>query len=93
MHTARKAQLVAGLKANARNKFTEAQLNAMDVAMLENLTALAYTPDYSGRAPSGDGMRTSATPQVQEGDLAEAPPPPRLGLATNQQKQQQKPAA
>jgi len=83
MHKERKTSLVAGLKANARNKFTEAQLNAFDIQTLENLTELARVPDYSGQAPAVDALRTQVQPRVNAGDLPYAPPPPRLHQPPN----------
>ena len=41
--------LVKGVIANARNSFTEEQLEAMDTTTLENLAKLAEVDDYSGR--------------------------------------------
>jgi len=45
----RKEQLVASLKANSTNKFTEAELNEMDLDKLERLDEMLAPADYSGR--------------------------------------------
>lgn len=84
MHENHKATLIQSLlKAGARCKFNEQQLRSFDVPMLENLVELARVPTYDGVGGSG-GMRQHAQEiQVNAADLAEAPPPPRLGIKQN----------
>jgi hypothetical protein len=76
MHEAHKANLIEGLKAHKGNKFSDEQLKAFDVGMLEQLTALAgaeqIAPNYGGVAP--------ATPVVHAQEEA-IPAPPRLFAA------------
>jgi hypothetical protein len=50
-----KDSLISGIKANSRNRFTDAQLEAMDLPQLTNLAALADIPTYEGRA-LGEGV-------------------------------------
>ena len=50
VHTARKEVLVKGILACATNTFTEPQLLAMDLAMLENVGRLAQVKSFQGMA-------------------------------------------
>jgi hypothetical protein len=79
MHSNHKASLIATLKANARNNFTDAQLGAFDVTTLENLVSLAKVPDYSGMMAAGSGISAQQAQQVDESQQAWAAAPPRLG--------------
>jgi hypothetical protein len=47
-----KAALIAGIKANARNRYTDERLNAMELEDLEALAELANVPRYDGIAPA-----------------------------------------
>ena len=73
LHADKKAGLVATIVANAGNKFSEDQLKAFDLGMLENLAALAgvETPNYSGTAaPRAFALNDQAAEAI--------PTPPRL---------------
>lgn len=75
LHQDRKNTLIEGIKANASNKFSEDQLKAFDLGMLENLAALA-----SVQAPAPNYVGVAAPKQfTQPNAQAEAvPAPPRL---------------
>ena len=86
LHASAKAGLIATIKANARNTFTDAQLAVFDYATLESLAALAKpAPDYSGLAQAGIAANAGQLAQnaQQEANSGFAAPPPRLGLVTN----------
>jgi hypothetical protein len=84
MHSNRKAQLVGSIKANARNKFTDEQLNSFELPMLENLAEMAVVPNYGGQGGFGvDTARVNAQQQHDEKNEPFAAPPPRLGIADN----------
>jgi hypothetical protein len=83
MHTSHKAGLVKSLMANARNKFTQTQLEHFDVQTLENLAELGRAPDYSGMAPAGISSN-SAQSVVDTADSEFAAAPPRLQVAAKQ---------
>jgi hypothetical protein len=64
---AKKAQLVAAIKGNAANKFSEDALNAKSIEELENLAALAHVEvDYSlngsGSSPTENDEAPEPTP-------------------------------
>jgi len=95
MHAAHKDGLIAKLKANKANRFTDEQLGGFNVEMLENLVALAVEPDpvfnYAGAGGgSSDAMRSQAfdrglTTNAAPDDEFFAPPPPRLGIVANKE--------
>lgn len=45
----KRKHLVSGITANERNKFSEAELNEMDIGTLEKLAPLAKVENYSGK--------------------------------------------
>jgi hypothetical protein len=74
---ARKAKLIGDIKANKSNTFSDAQLEAMDVTMLEGIGAMAVQgsqhrqPSYQGRAASGHGIE--GAPPREFANEAETP--------------------
>jgi hypothetical protein len=56
MFKARKDELVKGISANERNSFSVEQLNAFDIATLENLAKLGSVATFEGRAPAPAGQ-------------------------------------
>jgi hypothetical protein len=64
----KRSDLITRITANERNKFTEQDLKAMDLNMLENLVQLLPEPvmnmDFSGRVPAG--VFTNAEEDVEE---------------------------
>jgi hypothetical protein len=64
LFTEHKASVIAAIKANSRNKFTDVQLQAMDIEVLEGMADLAYDPP---------GIE-SATPMTRP-DMTVAPAP------------------
>lgn len=64
-------QLVSEIKANAKNKFTEDQLKAMDMEMLQNIVQISGIQDFSARG----GPRANSESNVSE---FHAPPPRKL---------------
>lgn len=61
-HGAHKAEMVSSIKANSRNKFSDESLETMSFDLLENLTALAVTDDFSGRG--GPRLTTAEDPNA-----------------------------
>jgi hypothetical protein len=51
---AHKQSLIAGIKTNSRNRFSDEQLAAMDLPQLEGLAALAEVPSFEGRGNGFD---------------------------------------
>ena len=49
MHRNKKKEIVDGILANKRNKFTAEDLTAKPMSELEAIAELAHTPDFSGR--------------------------------------------
>jgi len=78
MHNDKKASLVAGLVANDRCKFSQEQLDGMDLGMLENLTTLSAAPaaDYSGAGgtPIANATASAADDQNSVPKMQEAFP-------------------
>jgi hypothetical protein len=62
----RRTELIAGLKANSANKFTEDELNEMDLDKLERLDEMLAPADYSGRG----GPRVNRSEDADEVLLA-----------------------
>ena len=74
MQRDRKNFLVEGLKANKANRFSEDELKAMSLQMLENLASLgAGNVDYSG-AGGGPRLQTIKTSDVYAAPMPEAFP-------------------
>lgn len=75
LHQDRKNTLIEGIKANASNKFSEDQLKAFDLGMLENLAALASVqapaPNYGGVAAPAQFTQPNAQAEA-------VPTPPKL---------------
>lgn len=67
MHRTQKSQLVKGILANKNNKFSEAQLNGMEMDMLKNLAEMAQVQNYAG---NGGGP---VTPVVETEEALELP--------------------
>lgn len=67
LYEAQRVELVQTIKANEKNKFSEAQLESFDFEMLESLAALAAQEDFSGRG--GPRVHT-----VEDTDAIPAPP-------------------
>lgn len=74
-YNARKSELIAGLKALQHNPYSDEQLNAMDVAGLENLSKLANVASFAGRAQPGgeENMTVNGGNQQQATKFATAP--------------------
>jgi len=63
LHAEKKTALIEGLKASGRCKFSEDQLKAMGIEMLENLAELAAVPTYDGVAsPRANAVDDNAVP-------------------------------
>ena len=70
LHNQRKDALITGLKASNRCNFSDEQLKAMNLDMLENLATLASVPTYEGGSPRPT--------LVDNADETTAPTPPAL---------------
>lgn len=73
LQNSRRDELVKAIKANARNKFSDDQLKAFDMGMLEQLAEIANTGATSF-AING-GFATGTQPAANEGDKAFTPAP------------------
>ncbi len=67
---ARKEAIITALQANPRNTFTPEVLQVKSLSELDGLAQLANIPDYSGRMPAQEEIRTA--------ESMYAPEPPRL---------------
>lgn len=70
LHNAARSKLIEGIKANEANGFSNEQLDAMDMQMLEQLNALASAAkppaDYSGQA---GGPRTNGAADTDQNSV------------------------
>ena len=70
LHRAQKASLVAALKANSRNKFTEDQLKGKTLDELHNLASLAgldeEVVDFSGRSTGASSLKDNESDGVPD---------------------------
>jgi len=73
LHANQKAAAIKALKDSGRCKFTDNQLGAMDLTMLENLVDLAKVPTYEGRQ-----TEVTANGGALNADENRVPQPPKL---------------